>query len=169
MSKKSLITTLIVALPFVVACDNQGESRGTGTTTTQEQQDISTTEAEVIDSRSTVIDQQPAELQEKEVEEGTTDVQYQTTRQVTETVLREQEIPTVQVCNSKANINEMDKEDFRAVGFDQQTAERIVQTREQKGQFSSVDELSQVSGASDTLSQIRNDLGVVERQAQEEK
>lgn len=63
----------------------------------------------------------------------------------------------------------MDKEDFRAVGFDQQTAQRIVQTREQQGQFSSVDELSQISGASDTLSQIRNDLGVVERQAQEEK
>lgn len=55
----------------------------------------------MIDSQSTVIDQQPAELQEKEVEEGTTDVQYQATRQVTETVLREQEIPTVQVCNSK--------------------------------------------------------------------
>ena len=167
MSKKSLITTLIVALPFVVACDNQGESRGTGGA--QEQQDTSTTDAEVIDSRTTIIDQQPAQIQEQEVEEGTTDVQYQTTREVTETVLREQEIPTVQVCNSKANINEMDKEDFRAVGFDQQTAERIVQTREQKGQFSSVDELSQVSGASDTLSQIRNDLGVVERQAQEEK
>lgn len=167
MSKKSLITTLIVALPFVVACDNQGEKRDTGPT--QEQQDTSTSEAQVIDSQSTVIDQQPAELQEKEVEEGTTDVQYQATRQVTETVLREQEIPTVQVCNSKANINEMDKEDFRAVGFDQQTAQRIVQTREQQGQFSSVDELSQISGASDTLSQIRNDLGVVERQAQEEK
>ncbi len=167
MSKKTFITTLIIALPFVVACDNQGESRGRSGA--QEQQDTSTTDAEVIDSRTTIIEQRPAELQEQEVEEGTTDVQYQTTREVTETVLREQEIPTVQVCNSKANINEMDKEDFRAVGFDQQTAERIVQTREQKGQFSSVDELAQISGASDTLSQIRNDLGVVERQAQEEK
>lgn len=63
----------------------------------------------------------------------------------------------------------MDKKDFRALGFDKNTSEKIVQQREEKGQFASVDELSRIQGVSqDNLSQIRDDLGVNQKQAQEE-
>lgn len=168
MSKKLFITTLIVALPFAVSCDNQTAERA-GTGDLQQEEQTPTSQAEVIDSQSTVVDREAADLKEREVEEGSTQVEYKTKQQITETVLREQEIPTIQVCRSKANINEMDKEDFRALGFDQQAAERIVQTREQRGQFRSVEELSQIQGVSqDLLSRVQDDLGIIERQAQEE-
>lgn len=176
MSKKLFITTLIVALPFAVSCDNQNAERvgpeGVGDVRQEEEIETSgveTSEAEVIERDSTVIDREAADLQERQVEEGTEQVEYTTKKQITETVLREQEIPTVQICQTKANINEMDKEDFMALGFDQQAAERIVQTRQQRGQFQSVEELSQIQGVSqNALSRVQGDLGVVERQAQEE-
>jgi DNA uptake protein ComE-like DNA-binding protein len=171
MSKKLFITTLIVALPFAVSCDNQNTERvnPAGTGDVQQEEEIESSQAEVIDRQSTVVDREAADLQERQVEEGTEQVEYKTKQQVTETVLREQEIPTVQICRTKANINEMDKEDFQALGFDQQAADKIVQTREQRGQFQSVEELSQIQGVSpDSFSRVQGDLGVVERQAQEE-
>jgi DNA uptake protein ComE-like DNA-binding protein len=154
--RKFLLSVVVMALPFVASCDNQrGEQR--------------MEEGKVIERDATVIDQQPGQLQEREVERGSKDVEYTTKRRVTETVLREQNIPTIQICETKADINAMDQAAFRALGFDQQTAQRIVQAREQRGRFNSVDELGQVQGVpSGTLSQVRGDLGVAPRQAEEE-
>lgn len=174
MSKKILVPTAIAALSLFVACDNQSALQEENEITpVQEEQSYEgeVIEGEVIDSSTTVIDREAPELEaQREVERGSTDVQYETTRQVTETVQKEQDLPTVKTTTAKLNINEMNVQDFLALGFDKQAAERIVQTREQRGgSFSSVDELSQIQGVSmDALNKVRGDLGVAPRQAQEE-
>jgi DNA uptake protein ComE-like DNA-binding protein len=174
--KKLFITSIIVALPFAVSCDRRQDTTATGTgardtTTTTERGtgDSFQRGGEVIERDSTTLHQQPADVQEMEVEKGSADVEYTTKRQVTETVLQEQSIPTVKICQSKADINEMDKDNFRALGFDKNAADRIVQAREQRGRFNSVDELGQIQGVSqDTLANVKDNLGVAPRQAQEE-
>jgi len=167
MSKKTFIMTLILALTFAVSCDNnKKEEINTGTT--QVEQEIGAESGEVVDRSAESVMQEPAELDDQVAEKGSTEVEYTTKRQVTETVLKERDIPTIQICETKANINEMDKDDFTALGFDPDAADKIVKAREQKGSFSSVDDLSQIEGVpAGTIGQLRNDLGVM--QAQEEK
>jgi DNA uptake protein ComE-like DNA-binding protein len=170
MSKRLLTASVIAALSLVAACDNQGAKQQEEETVRQEQ--TSLPEGEVIDSSSKVIERTPAEMQaEQQIEKGSEDVQYTTKRQVTETVQKEQEIPTIEKTQTKANINEMDVADFVALGFDQRAAQQIVQTRDQRGgNFNSVDELMQINGVSkDTFNRVRNNLGVAPQQAQEEK
>jgi hypothetical protein len=158
MKHKLITGSMIAALSLSVACNRQAD-----------RQEETLPEGDVIDSSSRVIEQEPANVQEQTVETGSEDVEYTTKRQVTETVQREQEIPTVERTQKQADINEMEVQDFRALGFDQQSAQRIVETREQKGRFDSVDELQQIEGvSSETLNRIRGNLGVVPRQAEEE-
>lgn len=179
MKNRLLITTLACALPFFsVSAQVMDDDNVLGQDVQEERQEQEGTNqvrqeetaGEVIKRDSKTISQQPGSIDKKEVNRGSTDVEYQTKRQVTQTLLQQEEIPTIQVCETKANINEMDQNDFQALGFDKNTSEKIVQQREQKGQFSSVEELSQIEGVSqDSLAKVRNDLGVNEKQAQEEK
>jgi DNA uptake protein ComE-like DNA-binding protein len=157
--KYKLITGSIVSmLALSVACDRQGNR--------QEEQ---LPEGEVIERSSRVIEQGPADVQEQTYEKGSEDVEYTTKREVTETIQREQEIPTVETTQKQADINEMEVRDFRALGFDQQSAQRIVETREQRGRFNSVDELQKIEGvSSETFNRVRDSLGVAPRQAEEE-
>ncbi len=175
MKKRFLITSLACALPiFSVSAQVLDDDSVLGQDVQEERRegsDIQKEEAsgEVIKRDSKTLSQQPGRINETEVKRGSTDVEYQTKRRVTQTLLKEEQIPTIQVCETKANINEMDKKDFQALGFDQSTSEKIVQQREEKGQFASVDELSQIPGVSqDSLAKVRDDLGVNTKQAQEE-
>lgn len=178
MKNRLLITSLACALPFFsVSAQVIDDDNVLGQDVVEERQDIGLDQerqeevsGEVIDRDSKTLSQEAGDISEREVNRGSTDVEYQTKRQVTKTLLQQEEIPTIQVCETKANINEMDQKDFQALGFDQNTAERIVQQREQQGQFSSVDELAQIQGLSqDALAKVRDDLGVNMKQAQEEK
>lgn len=177
MKRRLLITSLAVALPiFSVSAQVMDDDNVLGQDVQEErlegsdiQREEATPTGEVIQRDSETLSQQPGRINETEIKRGSTDVEYQTKRRITQTLLKEEQIPTIQVCETKANINEMDKKDFQALGFDKNTSEKIVQQREEKGQFASVDELSRIQGVSqDNLSQIRDDLGVNQKQAQEE-
>ena len=123
----------------------------------------------MIEESSRTIQQGAGELPQEEVEKGSAKVQYPAKRKVTQTILKEQEIPTIQVCETKADINKMDEKDFQALGFDQLTSRKIVQTREQEGSFRSVQDLSRVQGIpTNLLNNLEKDLGVGTAQAQEE-
>lgn len=166
--KKILITSLAVVLPLFTACQQETpENR----IEVQEEQVIDTTKvdsAEVINSEATTYQQKPAELQDVQRRQGSEEVEYTTKRQVTQTLLHEAKIPTIQTCESKADINRMKSEDFQAIGFDQNAAQKIIQARDQQGNFQSVDDLSRVQGISqDTFAQVKQDLGVQQKQAQE--
>ncbi|MFP5387502.1 MAG: ComEA family DNA-binding protein [Bacteriovoracia bacterium] len=169
--KRLLITSMIVALPFAVSCDRENRQEENVGNMQQQEEEVQQEEAEgrVIEESSRTIQQKPAELPQKEVEKGSANVEYTAKRKVTQTILKEQEIPTIQICESKADINQMDAKDFQALGFDQQTAQKIVQTREQQGSFRSVQDLSQIQGvSSNLLNNLQQDLGVGRAQAQEE-
>lgn len=150
-----LISTMTLVLSVVTGCSRD--------------EDKVSESGEVIKETTKVVGQSPAQFDNTITREGEAEVEYRSQRQFTETVLHEANIPTVQTCRTKADINQMEKKDFQALGFAPQAAERIVQQREQQGQFRSVDELSRIQGVSpDEFSQVRNDLAVG-KQAQEEK
>ncbi|MFP5387503.1 MAG: ComEA family DNA-binding protein [Bacteriovoracia bacterium] len=133
----------------------------------EQQRDI---EGKVIETESRVIDQESAELPDKQRQEGKEEVQYQAKKKITQTLLKEEKIPTIQVCETKANINEMDAQDFQALGFDKNTAQKIVQQRQERGAFKSVEDLSKIQGVSpEQFSTLKPDLSVGGAQAQEEK
>lgn len=175
MKNRFFITSLAIALPLFSASaqvlddDNVlGEDvKEARMENRQEEQVVD--EARVIDRSSQRIDKTPAKVNETEIRRGSTDVEYTTKRQITQTLLNKEQIPTIEVCQSKADINRMQAKDFKALGFDMNTAERIVQQRQQKGSFKSVEDLSQIQGVSqETLTQVKQDLGVGRAQAQEE-
>lgn len=158
MKNTFLITTMTLVLSIVTGCSRE-----------EEKVSADQTGGEVIRETTQVVDQTPAQLDNTVVRESEEEVEYRTQREVTKTILHKENIPTVQTCRTKADINKMDKGDFQALGFDPQAADRIVQQREQQGQFRSVEDLSRIQGVSpDAFSQVRNDLAVG-RQAQEEK
>lgn len=169
MIKKTFITSMLIALPLT-ALNAQvlGEERVLGNDV-QEGAEIEEEQARVLDRDSKIIDRNAGNFKTtKEIDRGATDVQYKAQRKITQTLLKEEQIPTVQFCETKANINAMKAEDFKALGFDQKTAQAIIQKREQQGAFKSVDDLSQIQGVSGTmLNQVRTSLGVASQQAQE--
>lgn len=171
MSRKLLITSLICTLPFAISCSDEVEREEANFGQEKETQVIEAEEdqtARVIDREAQTTQITPATVQEREVERGSKDVEYTTQRQVTETLLKQEQIPTIQICRTKADINRMDAQDFIAVGFNKQEADLIVRQRQQSGQFQSVQDLNSIQGVSQqTVSSVQNDLGVGQRQAQE--
>ncbi|HXH74709.1 MAG TPA: helix-hairpin-helix domain-containing protein [Bacteriovoracaceae bacterium] len=158
--------------------DSQDPSIGVGQDARQEEEAMGTSRQEeqsasgkVIDSKTESVKHEAGKLNDKDVKQGSANVEYKTKEKVTKTIQKQAQIPTVQICQTKADINGMKLEDFQALGFDRGSAEKIIQQRAQKGQFASVDELSKVEGLSQsTYNRLKDQLGVLqseEKQAEE--
>ncbi|MCM2321850.1 MAG: helix-hairpin-helix domain-containing protein, partial [Oligoflexia bacterium] len=83
-------------------------------------------------------------------------------KRITRTVVSQNQMPTVKICEERADVNRMDKEDFIAVGFSQEAAQNILQARSQRGgRFGSLAELGQIAGVDQgLLKQLEPELGL---------
>lgn len=76
--------------------------------------------------------------------EGEADVQAQ--ERVLQREIVTYNIPTVETCSAKADLNEVSTEHLAALGVPQQAAQQIVQHRESQGDFQSVSDLNNIQG-----------------------
>ncbi len=91
-----------------------------------------------------------------QAEEATAEVL--TERQVT--VQETSEIPAVRTSSMKADLNRMNERQFVAFGFSEDIAKNIVEYREEKGNFKSVQDLKKVEGMDDnTYNRFKDQLG----------
>lgn len=92
--------------------------------------------------------------------ESETVVEEKITR--TETETKSRDLPGIEEVKIKADINRMKAEDFMALGLPKESAENIIDYREEQGSFRSVDELKQVPGLDHAwVDQNRTKLGVI--------
>ena len=99
------------------------------------------------------------ELGRTTVTEGEKTVEAQ--KRVLESTIVEYDIPTVRVCEEKADLNQMSAEHFAALGVSRDAAQRIVDYREQHGQITSIDQLRSVQGVDDqTLRSLEQQVAV---------
>lgn len=69
-----------------------------------------------------------------------------TSRQVTRTITSQTEIPSVRTTVVRGNLNRMQPSHFQVLGLRADLAKKVVEHRDDKGPFRSVDELRQVDG-----------------------
>lgn len=86
-----------------------------------------------------------------ETRRSTSETPVAVQRQVTRTITSQSEIPTVRTTTVRADINRMEQKHFVAIGFPQDVAKNIVEYRDDKGGFQSVNDLKKVEGVSDGL------------------
>ena len=87
--------------------------------------------------------------------------ELQARKRVLETTIAEYEIPTVRICEEKADLNEMNAQHFSALGISPGVAERIVQFRDQRGRITAVSQLREVQGVDDsTLRSLEQQVAV---------
>ncbi len=114
------------------------------------------------DSEQSVTRQSPGQLDTSpEQEKGSADVTIQKETTTTRRETDKERIPTVEQKRAKADINRMGKDDFVAMGLSEQEAERIVEYRDDHGNFSSPNQLRDVPGMNMSwLQQNSSKLGV---------
>lgn len=125
-------------------------------------------EGENVVSETITPTQEEANIGQTEVEQGEADVAVR--RRVVTTELEQLQVPTVQVCQEYADLNRMEARHFVALGVPQESADRIIQYREQQGQFQSEDQLSQIQGLDqNAISKIQEVAEVNPEQAQQQQ
>lgn len=98
----------------------------------------------------------------EQVTTGETDVVTQ--RQVTRTIQSQTSVPTVRETSIKADINRMEEKHFVALGFPRELAKSIVEHRDDKGPYKSVDGLREVKGMDEGfLLRMKDRLGASRR------
>ncbi len=98
-----------------------------------------------------------------EAQSSTGSARVETEREVTQVQKGTAEIPTIRIEEIKADLNRMDEDDFVAIGFPEDVAENIVAYREDRGNFTSVEQLRAVPGMDlELYDQFKDRLGAAE-------
>jgi DNA uptake protein ComE-like DNA-binding protein len=86
------------------------------------------------------------------------------------TEMMNEKVPTVVQGQQKLDVNRMGKDDFAALGLDKATADRIIERRDQKGSFASINDLSGIEGVSpEWLNRYRDRFAFVSKDGDSQK
>lgn len=161
------LTGLLVGATALVGCQQRsksGEERSRQELSEQQGEPTQQQQGQEQGQQEGMIDESIEPVGGTEVggtatREGQTEVQAE--RRVLEREIVEYQIPTVEMCEQRVDINEMEAKHFQALGISQSSAQQIVQYREQNGPFNSVSELQNVPGIdSQALSKLQSMAGV---------
>ena len=112
----------------------------------------SSSSEQIVSEQATPLSDQAGIAQER------TDTEVKAKKETVkkETKTLEEDVPSVVSGQTKFDVNKMNAEDFVAIGLDRDTADRVIQHRDQNGPFSSITDLSGVQGVSQSwLNQYR--------------
>ncbi len=168
LKKFKTLGVFIAAVGLALGACSSGQKRGERAADQAAGQKKVSKDGEVVSESSVIVEDTPPVIGERTVSEGEASVPVR--KKVTRTVVEQAQIPTVNICEQKADVNRMDVDHFVALGFSREAAEKIVSEREDRGPFSSVPELAEIEGVdSGLLSQLEPELGFsgVQQQAGE--
>lgn len=118
---------------------------------------------EVVSRQVTPLDQQSengVKHDDKEVQ-----ARQETVTKKTETL--SEKVPTVVSGQEKLDINRMGADDFVALGLDRPAADRIIERRDQRGSFASINDLSGIEGVNpEWLNRYRDRFAFVPKDAE---
>lgn len=118
---------------------------------------------EVISRQVTPIDQQGGTAMKRDDQE--LHARQETVTKKTEAL--NEKVPTVVEGQQKLDINRMSKDDFAALGLDKDTADRVIERRDQRGSFASINDLSGIEGVSaDWLDRNKDRFAFVDKKTQ---
>ena len=118
---------------------------------------------EVVSRQVTPMDQQGGSAVKRDDQE--LHARQETVTKKTE--MLNEKVPTVVEGQQKLDINRMSKDDFFALGLDKGTAERIIERRDQRGSFASINDLNGIEGVSaDWLNRYRDRFAFVSKDTQ---
>lgn len=156
-NNKLWVIACAAALMSVAGCENRSADR-----------DVSRSDSATVDR------EEGGEVKSEKVtgvktEEGqaqeTGEAEVETQKEVTRSITSEEKVPTVVEGQKKFDINRMSEDDWEALGFPESQAKSIIQYRDQRDGFKSVDDLNQVPGInSQLLMPLKSKLGLTHKQ-----